>query len=132
MFLRAAEQFRKMFPAASIVPHNYVASALYDGKPVTMTVTKIPEEDAQLRFVSAVRNTALNIGPERAERAARQWRENNPSSPCELTSERKGDIAEIELSMVASYSEATTDAEFVKTADQFLAALDSFYDLAGR
>ena len=34
--------------------------------------------------------------------------------------------------MTAPYSEATTDAEFVKTADQFLAALDSFYDLAGR
>ena len=132
MFLRAAGQFKKLFPAASIVPHNYLATALYDGKPVTMTVTKIPDEDAQLRFVSAVRNSALNIGPERAERAARQWRENNPSSPCELTSERKGDTTEIELSLIAPYSEAVSDAEFVKTADQFLAALDSFYDLSGR
>ena len=131
-FLRAAGQFMKLFPSASIVPQNRLVSALYDGKPVTMTSTWFEGEGAQLRFVSAVRSTTLNIGPERAERIARQWRENNSSSPCELTSERKGDAVELELSMTTPYSEATTDAEFVKTADQFLAALDSFYDLAGR
>ena len=97
-----------------------------------MTTTWFEGEGTQLRFVSAVRSTALNIGPERAERVVRQWRENNPSSPCELSSERKGDVTEIELSMVAPYSDAVTDAEFVKLADRFLAELDSFYDLAKR
>ncbi|MBQ4491213.1 MAG: hypothetical protein II965_08220, partial [Pyramidobacter sp.] len=62
-------------------------------------------------------------------RLVRQWRENNPSSPCELTCERTGDTAEVELSMVMPYSDAVTDAEFVRQADQFLAGLDSFYDL---
>ena len=131
-FLRAAGQFKKLFPSASIAPQNSVVSALYDGKPVTMTLTRIPDEGAQIRFVSTVRSTTLGIGPERAERLARQWRENNPSSPCELETKRIDDVTEIELSMVADYPADMTDAAFVKQADKFLAALDSLYDLAGR
>ena len=128
-FLRASSQFKKLFPAASIAPQTCVASALYDGKPVTMTSTLIEGEGVQLRFVSATSSAKLHFGPERTERLVRQWRENNPSSPCELTCERTGDTAEVELSMVMPYSDTVTDAEFVRQADQFLAGLDSFYDL---
>ena len=50
----------------------------------------------------------------------------------ELTCERTGDTAEVELSMVMPYSDAVTDAEFVRQADQFLAGLDSFDALRER
>jgi len=131
-FSRASQQFKKLFPSASIAPRTCVASALYDGKPVTMTTTLIEGEGVQLRFVSAVRSTQLKIGPERAERLAREWLEKNASSPCELTSTRSGDETEIEVSLAIPYSADMTDAKFVKQADTFLAALDDFYDLAKR
>lgn len=128
-FASAAARFTRIFPGASVEPREETASAIYDGKPVTMTVARTPEGGALIRFASETSSSLLNIGPDRAERLVRRWREVFPSSACELRSERNGDETDIELSLTVPVSQAASDADFTSRADRFLAALDGFYDL---
>ncbi len=126
-FAIAAARFKKLFPEAEIDERAASASALYDGKRVTMTASATADGRAGVRFAWAASGAELGIGPERAERLARQWRDENASSPCELKISRNGSAAEIELSLSVP---APRDGDgFVKRADRFLAALDAFCDL---